>query len=84
MGRLLIPVLVLFLLSHSPAYAYIDPGAASIALQAIIGAVAVAGMYFRSYLFRFLSLFRGQTKNNLKPDATSNDDKLKTESHNDD
>ena len=41
-----------------PAYAYIDPGTATIALQAVIGAIAVAGIFFREKLFQFLALFR--------------------------
>lgn len=45
-----------------PAYAYIDPGTATIALQAVIGAIAVAGIFFREKLFQFLALFRKQPK----------------------
>lgn len=41
-----------------PAYAYIDPGTATIALQAVIGAIAVAGIFFRDKVQRFLALFR--------------------------
>ena len=41
-----------------PAFAYIDPGTASIALQAVIGGVAAAGIFFRSHLQRMLSALR--------------------------
>lgn len=48
-----------------PAYAYIDPGTASIALQAVIGAIAVAGFYFRSTVAKVLRLLRpGSRKSN--------------------
>lgn len=40
------------------AHAYIDPGTASIVLQAIVGGIAVAAVYFRAQTARFLSLFR--------------------------
>ena len=40
------------------AHAYIDPGSASIVLQAIVGGIAVAAVYFRAQTMRFLSLFR--------------------------
>ncbi len=41
-----------------PAYAYIDPGTASIALQAVIGAIAVIGIFFRHKVAQVLGLFR--------------------------
>jgi hypothetical protein len=40
-----------------PAYAYIDPATGSIILQAAIGAVASATLFFRTSLFRVKSLF---------------------------
>ena len=46
-----------------PAYAYIDPGTATIALQAVIGAIAVAGIFFRDKVMRFLALFRKPREN---------------------
>lgn len=53
--------------SVRPAYAYIDPGTATIALQAIIGAIAAAGFYFRSAITKTLRL--------LRPGAPENDNK---------
>ena len=49
---------LLFLAAIRPAYAYIDPGTASIALQALIGAIAVGGFYFRSTIAKVLRLLR--------------------------
>ena len=40
-----------------PAYAYVDPGTASIILQAVIGAIAVAGVCFRGWISKAMSLF---------------------------
>ncbi|MCZ6740735.1 MAG: hypothetical protein O7D27_01105, partial [Alphaproteobacteria bacterium] len=51
------------LLLHRPAYAYLDPGTASIILQVVVGAVAAAGLYFRAYLARLFSYFRRPAKN---------------------
>ena len=53
------------------AYAYIDPGTASIVLQAIVGGIAVAAVYFRAQTMRFLSLFRRRTR---RKDDTSEPD----------
>ena len=42
-----------------PAYAYLDPGTASIILQAVIGAIAVTGLFFRNSIataLRFLGI----------------------------
>ena len=46
-----------------PAYAYVDPGTASIFLQAVIGAIAVAGIYFRGWIFKVMGLFNRGRKN---------------------
>ena len=46
-----------------PAYAYVDPGTASIFLQAVIGAIAVAGIYFRGWISKILGLFSRGRKN---------------------
>ena len=50
------------------AHAYIDPGSASIVLQAIVGGIAVAAVYFRAQTMRFLSLFRRRA--NRKKDGS--------------
>jgi len=59
---------------NEPAYAYLDPGSASILLQAAIGAVAAAGLFFRQKIKRFFLFFRNSAKDN--PSAKSkNQDK---------
>ena len=46
-----------------PAYAYIDPGTASIVLQSIIGGIAAAGLFFRSHIMGFYyKIFPGRAK----------------------
>lgn len=79
MIRLFILVAGVFLLLHKPAYAYLDPGTASIILQVVVGAVAAAGLFFRAYLARFFSLFRRPAKNDPGSDAKDNGDRLKHE-----
>ena len=63
MIRLLILTAGVVLLLHRPAYAYLDPGTASIILQVVVGAVAAAGLFFRAYLARLFSYFRRPAKN---------------------
>ena len=58
MARVILLAIFLAITTIRPAYAYIDPGTASIALQAVIGAIAVAGFYFRSTIAKVLGLFR--------------------------
>lgn len=41
----------------APAHAYLDPATGSIILQAAIGAVAGATLFFRTSLYRIKSLF---------------------------
>lgn len=41
----------------APAHAYLDPATGSIILQAVIGAVAGATLFFRTSLYRLKSLF---------------------------
>lgn len=41
----------------APAYAYIDPATGSIILQAAIGAVAGATLFFRTSLYKVKALF---------------------------
>ena len=48
-------------ISTSPAYAYLDPGSASLIIQGIIGTIAAAGFVFRSYLYRFIAMIRGKS-----------------------
>lgn len=58
MFRFVLTSLAVTLILIKPAYAYIDPGTASIVLQAVIGGIAAAGIFFRSYLHRLLSALR--------------------------
>jgi hypothetical protein len=44
----------------APAHAYIDPATGSIILQAMIGAVAGATLFFRTSLYRVRALFSRQ------------------------
>ena len=41
----------------APAHAYLDPATGSIILQATIGAIASATLFFRSSLYRVKELF---------------------------
>ncbi len=79
MIRLLIAAAGVILLLHRPAYAYLDPGTASILLQAVVGAVAAAGLFFRGHLVRLFSLFRRPAKIDSVSDAKDNGDRLKHE-----
>ena len=68
----------IFGLLVTPAYAYIDPGTASIALQAVIGMLAAGGLFFRDKLSWILHLFRGrkspqQSDSNTDKSSESND-----------
>ena len=46
-------VIVLFLFSASPAWAYLDPGSVSLWLQGILAGVAVIATTWRFWWFRF-------------------------------
>lgn len=50
----------------SPAYAYLDPATGSIMLQALLGIVASASIFFRTSLYRVRALFAPK----VKADAT--------------
>lgn len=50
-------------LSIGPAYAYVDPGSASLIITAILGAIAAVGYTFRSYMERLKSFFRRNSDN---------------------
>ena len=50
----------------SSAQAYIDPGTFSIVLQAIIGAVAAAGVAIKIYWYKFKSFFKKKDKDKDK------------------
>ena len=46
----------------SSAHAYIDPGTFSIVLQAIIGAIAAAGVTVKIFWYKFKSFFKKKDK----------------------
>jgi uncharacterized membrane protein len=48
---------VVMLSLSAPAHAYLDPATGSIILQALIGAVAGATLFFRTSLYRVKALF---------------------------
>ena len=52
--------LVAMLSLSAPAHAYIDPATGSIVLQAAIGAVAGATLFFRTSLYKVKALFSRQ------------------------
>ena len=62
MIRLFFAAFALLIVTSGPAHAYLDPGTASIVLQAVVGAVAAAGLFFRTHLYRLFSLFRRTEK----------------------
>lgn len=77
MIRLLISTAAVLLLLNRPAYAYIDPGTASIVLQAVVGAIAAAGLFFRSHVARFFGLFRRPAKSDPVSTPLDGGEKLK-------
>lgn len=52
----------------SPAYAYLDPATGSILLQALIGAVAGATLFFRTSVYRIKEFLRFGAKNRAAGD----------------
>ena len=58
MAQVVILAGLLAIAMTKPAYAYIDHGTASIVLQAVIGAVAVTGFFFRSTVAKAFRLLR--------------------------
>ena len=65
-------VLAVFtVISTRPAYAYLDPGSASLIIQGIIGTIAAAGFVFRSYLYKFWAMIRGKS---VEEDSTDQED----------
>ncbi|NKB19978.1 MAG: hypothetical protein GKS01_05465 [Alphaproteobacteria bacterium] len=51
-----------------PAYAYLDPGSASLIIQGIIGTIAAAGFFFRTYLYKFWAMVRSKPKKDASTD----------------
>ncbi len=50
-------IVIAGLTASSPAWAYLDPGTGSIALQALIALIAIVGVGIRTYWHKLLSLF---------------------------
>jgi hypothetical protein len=58
-------VLAVFtVISTRPAYAYLDPGSASLIIQGVVGTIAAAGFVFRTYLYKFWAMIRGKSAEN--------------------
>jgi len=66
----LYPCVFLFMMNGT-AHAYIDPGSAGIALQALIGAVAAAGLFIGIRMSRFRSLLRRLFRSRSAPSHQS-------------
>ncbi|BDW89404.1 MULTISPECIES: hypothetical protein [Thalassospira] len=54
--------IVFILFSSVPAKAYVDPGTASIALQALVGGIAAFGLFFRSKIRTIFSKLRSKDR----------------------
>tara|TARA_B100000963_G_C22126402_1_gene451311 strand:- start:59 stop:307 length:249 start_codon:yes stop_codon:yes gene_type:complete len=57
---------LLLLALPSPAYAYLDPGSISIALQGILAGLAGLAATYRLWIYKIKSLFTFAKKDNLK------------------
>ncbi len=55
-------VVIFFTLSTSNSYAYLDPGSASIIIQAVLAALAGALMTAKYWWYRLKALFRRPSK----------------------
>ena len=67
MIRLFVVMFAILFMVHDTAHAYIDPGSAGIALQAVIGAVAAAVLFFGGRISRLLSLLRRSFRGQAEP-----------------
>tara|TARA_B100001057_G_C22072148_1_gene652427 strand:- start:25 stop:249 length:225 start_codon:yes stop_codon:yes gene_type:complete len=57
-------ILVAYVLSTQPAYAYIDPGSGSAIISAIIGFFVALGITVKTYWYKLKDLFkRGKSRN---------------------
>jgi len=65
----IILTLTLYFVGTSQAYAYVDPGTASIALQVIIGGIAAASIFLRARIAAFFAMFR-RTHSKDRPPET--------------
>ncbi len=80
MIRLFFAAFALVIVKSGPAHAYLDPGTASIMLQAVVGAIAAAGLFFRNHIHRFFSLFRRPEKARGIPGPTPGGHRSKNDS----
>lgn len=71
MIRLFLCTCAIFFMMNGTAHAYIDPGSAGIALQALIGAIAAAGLFISIRMSRFLSLLRRLFRSRPAPSRQS-------------
>lgn len=73
--KTVLSAIIVFLFATGPAYAYVDPGTASIALQAIIGGLAAGGLFFRARIASFLGMIRrrGQKGDDADTSETAGD-----------
>ena len=61
-------IAVFTVISTRPAYAYLDPGSASLIIQGILGTIAAAGFVFRAYLYKFWAMIRGKSAKDTSTD----------------
>ena len=64
--KTLYSIIVIFIFSINPAFAYLDPGTGSIILQAILGFVAAVLAYFSFYWNKVKIFFSKLLKKNKK------------------
>lgn len=74
---LMLTVLWLFPIS---AYAYLDPGAGSVLIQGVLGAIAAIGVAIKLYWHRILK-FLGIRKSKKELDAEGSQQEHKAEKH---
>lgn len=65
--KILLNIIFYYYLLITPSYAYLDPGSASVILQAILGGIAAAGatiaLYWKKFKDFFLRIFIKKNKN---------------------
>lgn len=71
MIRLLLGTFVILFMMNGTAHAYIDPGSAGIALQALIGTIAAAGLFIGIRISRFRSLLHRLFRSRSAPSHQS-------------
>ncbi len=71
--RQIIVLTALFLLQSAPAYAYLDPGSVSLAVQALVASVAGISLTGKYWFWRILRLL-GLRKNRQDTDSKDPED----------